>query len=444
MEMGTGKSRTIIEIAKLRADKFGHLVWLCPVSLKSTVLFEILKHTNLTDNDVYVFNQKTDDENIPLDKCFYVVGLESIGMSNRATFALNKILKQDTFVVVDESTYIKGHNSTRTKRITAMASRCKYRTIMTGTPFTQNVSDLFSQMKFLSSKILGYNSFYSFVNNHLEYKTVKIGQGKRAREVSTHQVKLIHNQDIIAEKIAPYTYQVKKDECLDLPSKLYEYRTFDMSDEQKASYEDAKYQCLISFDKNKPFNICVLNLFSELQAIVCGHHWGTPIFNERIKTMMEAISDIPENEKIIIWSKYIFNINEIVEALGEENVARYDGTKNEKERDIELKRWRESGARFLCATPASGGHGLTLNEAKYVIFFSNGYKYSERVQAEDRNHRIGQMHHVTYIDIVCSKSIDSHISISLSRKEDALRKFQGEFEKIKDNMDLVKEHIKNL
>lgn len=36
MEMGTGKSRTLIELAHLRREKWDRLFWFCPVALKET------------------------------------------------------------------------------------------------------------------------------------------------------------------------------------------------------------------------------------------------------------------------------------------------------------------------------------------------------------------------------------------------------------------------
>jgi len=107
-------------------------------------------------------------------------------------------------VICDESSYIKGHSAIRTNRITYISSRAKYRLALTGTPISQGVEDLFAQMRFLSPKILGYRSFYSFAANHLEYSDKYPGMVVRA-----------HNLEYIAAKIQPYVYQVTKEECLD-------------------------------------------------------------------------------------------------------------------------------------------------------------------------------------------------------------------------------------
>lgn len=68
--------------------------------------------------------------------------------------------------------------------------------------------------------------------------------------------------------------------------------------------------------------------------------------------------------------------------------------------------------------PRTGGYGLTLTEAKTVIYYSNGYDLEVRLQSEDRAHRIGQTNKVTYVDIVAKDTIDEKILQALRSKID--------------------------
>jgi SNF2 family DNA or RNA helicase len=179
----------------------------------------------------------------------------------------------------------------------------------------------------------------------------------------------------------------------------------------------------------------IFQLFTALQQIVSGF-WNRNgkefirLPHKRIETLKTVIGSIPENEKIIIWCKYVESIKQIAEALG--YCALYYGGLSEKQRDEQLQLFRNS-ARFLVATQATGGHGLTLNEAYYHIFYENEFKYSHRVQAEDRSHRIGQTEHVTYIDIVSNSGIDRRIQDALSKKADVVKSFKNEVNKRKVN-----------
>jgi SNF2 family DNA or RNA helicase len=446
MDMGTGKSRTAIELAAARQDRIDKVVWFTLVSLKETVRHEIKKHTTATDADICLFDQRTSDAAIPAAG-WYVIGLESMGSSSRVTLAVNKLVTTRTMVIVDESSYIKGHRAKRTNRVTALAERARYRLILTGTPISQGVQDLFSQMRFLSPRILGYRSWYSFARNHLEYSDRYLGL-----IVNTH------NEEWLAAKIQPYVYQVTKDECLDLPVKLSESYYCRLTAEQREYYDRAKqdfFEDVMAYDRpNSQFqsSIPIFRLFSRLQSICCGFSRGddgrvTALDNNRLDLLLLVIERIGPEEKIVIWGKYRPAIDLIVEGLVERYeqaaVCQYHGGLDERRRHQEVSRWRESG-RFLVATQEAGGHGLDLTSARTEIFYGNGFKYSSRIQAEDRCHRIGQTRPVTYIDIWSHCGIEERIASALSAKGDAVQRFKEEIDLVKDNGTDRKSMIKRL
>ena len=129
----------------------------------------------------------------------------------------------------------------------------------------------------------------------------------------------------------------------------------------------------------------------------------------------------------------------LCEEYGKEKVCLYHGGLNAKQRDAELDRFEaKGGARFLVATQSCGGHGLNLQFGRWQIFFANGFKYSERLQAEDRCHRHGQRRHVTYIDLCASDTIDEKIDDALAKKGSLLDAFRREVKRIKDDKDTDK------
>lgn len=442
MEMGTGKSRTAIELARLRLQKIDKVIWFCPVSLKETVRQEILKHTDALIEDIYVFDDRTSSKRLPAAS-WYVVGIESMSASARVVVAVNALMTADTFCILDESSYIKGHRTLRTMRLTEICKKSRYRLLLTGTPLSQGVVDLFSQLRFLSPKILGYSSFYSFAANHLEYSEKFPGMIVRS-----------HNVPYLAAKIQPYVYQVTKAECLNLPEKLYETRYLAMTDEQRHYYDMAKDDIL--GDVEEFDSVTIFRLFTALQGIVCGY-WNRRIrrgeyehlefAHNRIEALKDAVADIDQAEKIIIWCKYQHDIRGISQALsgryGEDSLALLYGDLSEKERAVQINRFR-SEARFFLATQSCGGHGLTLNEANHAIFYNNAFKYSERLQAEDRCHRIGQDNKVLYIDIHCSFSIDDRISDALDKKGSLVSSFKREIDKVKGSKRKLRDLIKSL
>jgi len=442
MDMGLGKSRTTLELARIRQEKWDRLFWFCPVSLKETIYQEILKHTDLTTTDIALWGETVADDRLPLAARVHIIGIESMSASNRIVLAYAAIVTERSFVVVDESSYIKGHDSLRTQRITELSANARYRLILTGTPFSNGVADLYAQMAFLSKKILDYASFYSFAANHLEYEMRRDRFGVLRQ---TNHVIRAHNVEYLAAKIAPYVYQVRKGECLDLPEKLYETRYVSMTNEQRCAYEQAKEE-ILSLELEDWTSIAIFRLFTALQAIVCGFWTRTDpathqtqrltFSHRRLDALQSVLDEIPDGEKIIIWAKYHHAIAEIRTALqhrdGPDALAEFHGTIPQHQRYQELQRWQQGSARYLLATQSTGGHGLTLNEAAYAIFYADGYKYSERVQAEDRQHRIGQTRQPIYISLCCASSIDERIHHALARKESALRSFQQQVQRYRN------------
>lgn len=435
MEMGTGKTLTAIELVRQRADRISKVVWVCPVSIKETIRKEISKHTSVTD--IYVFDDKTDDMNMP-DVSWYIVGLESISQSDRATLAFNKLIRndKDACVIVDESSFIANHKSKRAERLSLIAKGCKYRFILTGTPLTNGIISLYSQMKFLSPKILDYQSFYSFANNHLVYSEKFKGM----------VVETLH-EEYLASKIAPYVYQVTKEECLDLPEKVYDTHYFRMSYEQREAYDNAKMEFLEMIDPTEFSAIDIFKLFQALQQIVSGYRnidMNEPIFFEdsyRVDALEDVLRTIPTGKKVIIWAKYHYDIKLIKKALGDKAVY-YTGLLNEKQKEKVLEEWRGS-KEYLVITQSSGGFGLDFTEAHYIVYYNNSFSYSKRNQSEDRCHRIGQTEKTTYIDICCSDSIDERILGAIGEKKSVADAFRAELKKVKDEASLEK-FIKDL
>jgi SNF2 family DNA or RNA helicase len=438
MEMGTGKSRTLIELAHLRREKWDRLFWFCPVALKETVTHQLLLHTDLRRDDIAVWGDKVATHDLPSDQRIHIIGIESMSSSDRTVLAYRAMVTPRSFVAVDESGYIKGHKSNRTTRITDLSEPARYRLIMTGTPFTQGVVDLFAQMRFLSPRILGYRSFHTFARNHLEYKTRKDEFG---REVRTGQIIRSHDTEVLAAKIAPYTYQVRKDECLTLPEKVHTTRWCRMTPEQRRLYDDVKERILYELEYDDWSPIRIFHLFTALQTVVCGWyadpvHGLYEVEHNRLALLLATVAEIPAGERVIVWAKYRRAVDEISQALaaayGHDHVRRFYGDLGEDQRNAELASWRQGG-RFLVATQSVGGHGLTLNEAAYAVFYADGFRFSERLQAEDRNHRIGQARRTTYITLSCFDSIDVRIAAAIERKCSALAAFMGEVDEVRTN-----------
>ena len=125
--------------------------------------------------------------------------------------------------------------------------------------------------------------------------------------------------------------------------------------------------------------------------------------------------------KFIIWANYVQNIKTIIhklkEVYGANSVVSIFGEVSTEDRQEAVRKFQnDDSCRFFVGNPTTGGYGLTLTAASYVVYFSNSYNLEVREQSEDRAHRIGQKKNVTYIDLIAERTIDEFIISALSKK----------------------------
>src|SRR5690606_8557212 len=106
----------------------------CPVSVKRTIENELKKHLS---GVVYEMVETSGLQNWDAD--FYIAGLESISQSMSLEVVLLELVeKRRCFIVVDESSLVKNHETRRTRAIWRLGERAQYKLILSGTPITNN------------------------------------------------------------------------------------------------------------------------------------------------------------------------------------------------------------------------------------------------------------------------------------------------------------------
>ena len=243
---------------------------------------------------------------------------------------------------------------------------------------------------------------------------------------SFNQVVGFQRIEELTKLIDPNTFRVLKEDCLDLPAKIYTTRYIDMTDDQANMYRKIQKEALVMLGDDEFVSApAVITQMLRLQQILSGHlktdDGDIVTFPTR---RLDALMDIcnETSGKMIIWSRFRQDIITITETLkktfGDQSAASFfgDTTENERQQIIHDFQFETSGLRFLVGNPATAGRGLTLNAANTVVYYANDFNLDTRSQSEDRCHRIGQTKSVTYIDLLCEKSIDDKIVKSLQSK----------------------------
>jgi SNF2 family DNA or RNA helicase len=299
---------------------------------------------------------------------------------------------------------------------------------MTGSPITKNPLDLYSQCEFLSPWLLDFASYYAFRNRYAEMKTI------HAKGRSIQVVNFFKNIGELSDKLKGFSYRVLKEDCLDLPDKIYVKRSVALTEEQTKLYQQMKTMALAILNGKQTTTVTVLTQLMRLHQITCGHFTADDgstqnIKSNRISELMNVLEEV--EGKAIIWANYQKDMSEIKKAIekeyGEGSVVDYYGLTPQEDRQPNIKKFQEDpDCRFFIGTPQTGGYGITLTQANTVVYYSNGYDLEKRLQSEDRAHRIGQKKSVTYVDLISEKTVDEKIVKALRKKINIASEVMGE------------------
>lgn len=390
-DVGTMKSKIVIDlcISRYEAGQIKKVLVFLPVSTKKN------------------FNEQIQLWNSCPGLEWKLVGHESMGSSSRSYLEALCFVDNETQIIVDESHLIKNPMAKRSKRIKSVCERASYKVIMTGTPVTENVHNLYMQYAMLSILIINMPNWLKF-----EEKYLIIG-GHSGTEVIGYK-----NLDHLLGLIEPYTYQIDSS-VLNLEAKKFHQLQCELNENQRILYESEKQQLLDRIMSEDIRATDIFQTFMRMQQITSGYYVDSS--GEKINIGSEKtnlLANIDLSEKTVFFCKFIFEVETLIEQLGSENCAEFTG-RNQRTRDAEKDAFVNGSKKYFVSTMQSGGTGLNGLQlvSNSVVFYSNSFSYFQRKQSIGRLDRKGQSKEVHVWDLLTEAKIDRRIMSCLSRKE---------------------------
>lgn len=500
MEQGTGKSKVAIDICSYlyQQGEIDAVLLVAPNGVQEQWYNEQLPLHCKVKYKGWVWKsskgklyQKLQNEFLwyPDDKLkWFCANIDVFSTKNHIKTFAEFVLNHKTAIVVDESTTIKNPKANRTtniiynmgkvkkqgRKVVDVLPFSKYRFILTGTMITNSPYDLWSMFEFLKHDYFGMN-FYIFKNRYgmeirdthpytgqiyhrkITYSEIQsirkyLEQGKPI-EVVAHimganesTVRYIQdhpnirvpykNLEQLKSSIKDYSYIIRKEDCLDLPPKVYEKLYVEMSAEQKRVYKELVKELMSSFNEKELTVQNKVSLVGRLQQITGGffpyseNGKGKAIPLPNNPKLKVLIRDLEETDEcaIIIWARYVAEIKlltqELKKAFPEKNVEAYYGGVDKNERVGIISSFKRDEVDILIANPATAGIGLNLQNSHFHYYYSNSYSLYDRAQSEDRSHRSGQKSTVLYKDIIVRDTVDEKVYDVLKNKRDLLDYFR--------------------
>lgn len=392
-------------------------------------------------------------------------------------------------MICDEAHRAKNPSTERTRALMKLRPYANWRRIASGSIVLNAPFDVFAPFKFLDPKILG-GSFYAFkaeyaqllkqgnplydhiiepiisaeASKHYDDARALIARenpgagdewieeeaAKTARKIAYEHAKhrfpqvvekdnsgrpKYRNIERLRDAIAPHSYRVLKEQCLDLPQKIYEKAYFELTPAQRKAYDEAVNNMRLVIDDETVEPMIKLTALGKAGQITSGFFIESaegevhriPGANPKLDLLRDRLESIGD-EKIIIWAIKHEELSDIVSAVKDAGLkhVEYSGRIKDAELDVAVESFEEGDVQVFVAQQRKGGTGLTLVAASKVIYYSNSWSLEDRQQSEDRSHRIGQDKHVVYEDLIAEDTIEEEIIAALQDKADLAALVNGD------------------
>lgn len=417
-EPGLGKTLMSMLWWKTHDIDVGKILVVCPASLIQNWVQEIKKFTNL--NTVPVVGTKTKKEESMQLAGLHIISYECL-VKHSGKF------KEKSCLIIDESHNIKTPGIIRSKAAFGFSQICTHVLLMTGTPISQGLEDFFSQLRCIDDRLLG-TSFTAFKNRYCIQSQV------RGAPLGVMDITGYKNIPEFNRIVGAHSRSYLKSECLDLPEKTFQTYYVELPAEQRKVYREIKQEkaSFITEDNYvEAQNILtrVLRMAQITQGFIGGvtdpdpESEKTVVFfkeNPKLSALEDIIETQPKTASIIIMCNFLIDIALIEKKLSSMKIkyVTIKGSVAPADRKQMMDFFQAGQVRILIGQIKTIGIGFTLTKAQTMIFYSNDYSYTNRVQAEDRIHRIGQNGTCLYIDIVAKNTIDEVVINALSHKKD--------------------------
>lgn len=402
-EMGTGKTATAIIVARerLKKNEIDKVLVIAPLSILRNWVKEVEKFTDLIAVTLEGAKKRKLETLSSSFACFFIMNYESL-LSLSGEHDFEHIINDRTMVITDESSKFKNHQAKRTGILYGIASRTKYRMIMSGTPITQGAADIYSQFSFLANFEMFPLSFDGYAALYFRSYGYTLKPKHEALEK-------------IAEKVYTISTRFLRAECLELPEKTYLTRDVILTGKQNKLYYQMLEQCIAEIEEMTYVTATIiLTKILRLSQITSGHIKTESgdivrfVPSAKLKEVTNIIEEAGDGIQVVIWSRFIADFADITRLCKEKGWAysSIHGGIDPLIRQSEVDRFQAGSSRVFIGNPQSGGFGIELfslaspPKSQIVIYYTNSYSYGDRIQSEDRNHRKGQKHPVTYIDLV--------------------------------------------
>lgn len=316
-----------------------------------------------------------------------------------------------TDLVVDESTAYKHHTSQRSKAIAKIKRHFTRRTVQTGTPNTNSVTDMWHQVNIVDDGERLGRSFYAFRNIVCSPEQV----GPSARMLKWHDRE--GAEKAVTDKLADITI---RHEFKGVGNRKF-IVPFQMCSAHLAKYQ--QMEDLAAAEVKKGVVISAINaaaVVTKLLQIASG-----AVYDENGKYHVvnrdryELVTDLAQERKhLLVFFNWIHQRDLLIEEFKARNMTHVliDGSVSQAKRRSAVEHFQAGMYQVMLAHPQSAAHGLTLTRGTRTIWASPTYNLEHYIQGNHRVDRAGQTQLTETINVIAEGTIEEHVYSVMAQK----------------------------
>jgi SNF2 family DNA or RNA helicase len=307
-------------------------------------------------------------------------------------------------VVIDESSSFKSASSQRFKALKRILPKTDYCWLLTGTPTSNGLLDLWAQMYLvdfgerLGRTMTAYKTRF-FKSDYMGYKL----------DVLPGASDVIHS--LVSDKMM----SMAASDYLTMPDRFDVVQQVQLPPSAKSAYSALERDLLLELDGDTIEAISAAALANKLLQAANGalykdeHGNFTELHTAKLDALQELIDDNP-SENLLIAYNYKSDLERLLKRFPDAVVL--------DKQNSTIERWNAGEIKMLLAHPASAGHGLNLqNGGSVIVWFGLNWSLELYQQFNGRLYRQGQTKPVRIIHLAAEGTIDEKVLKMLDAKD---------------------------
>jgi len=494
-DMGTGKSKIAVDISSylylkkeidvvlVIAPNNLHVDWAkyhyalhCKVPHKTWIWNAAKKDRRYYADRMNDFLYNKDPNNLRI----FCVNVETFQSESIISYVAHFVKHNNPFIIIDEATSIKTPTAKRSKIIHKL-NKYGRRCILTGTPTTKSPFALWSMFEFLKENFFDCN-FFVFQHRHgvmikqindftnkpyhtlIDRKTYEKVKGNiKHLEVKRNgklmpddylEIAVIHGLseknvrfiqiaagfarfkrlDELKEKIKPYSFAIKKEDCFDLPKKIHSETLIDLPAGHMKVYKQIQKELLATYAGKTLTVMHKMTALLRLMQVAGGFFPYTEDEymkkqlkpaqimigkkNPKVEALMLELDEIGDNQ-FLVWAVFKSELEYLYEILNKDfETCLFYGKTNASTRETYKKDFKKGKYQAMVINPLVGAKGLNLQHVSYNFLFSKNFHTENQIQLEDRTHRSGTVKSPYYKSIIAKGTVDERVSTIIKEGKD--------------------------